>query len=127
MTYPGTIYEAIGGQDTVDQLVTAQYKYVGKHPKLLEIFPKNLQESARKQRLFLTQFFGGPNLYSKERGHPMLRRRHMPFAITPERKDAWLECFLKALDDVQIEEPYYTAILKRISLTAQHMINTLDS
>lgn len=127
MTIPGTIFEAIGGQDTIDKLVTAQYKYVGKHPKLLEIFPEDLSESARKQRLFLTQFFGGPQLYLEERGHPMLRRRHLPFEITLERKDAWLECFEKALDDTKIIEPYRSAIYKRISMTAQQMINTLDS
>lgn len=126
MTIPGTIFEAIGGQDTVDKLVTAHYKHIGKHAKLIPIFPDDLTESARKQRLFLTQFFGGPPIYLEERGHPMLRRRHLPFEISPERKDAWLECFELALDEADIKEPYRSAIFKRISMTAEHMINTLD-
>lgn len=124
MDIPGTIYEAIGGQATVDRLVEAHYKYIGQHADLIPIFPEDLTESARKQRLFLTQFFGGPQLYLEERGHPMLRRRHLPFEITPVRRDAWLECFEKALDDAAVEEPYRTAILQRISMTAQHMMNT---
>lgn len=127
MGIPGTIYEAIGGQEAVDQLVEAHYKYIGKHPDLIPIFPEDLTEAARKQRLFLTQFFGGPQLYIEERGHPMLRRRHLPFEITPKRRDAWLECFDKALDEANIEEPYRTAIFERISMTAHHMVNAPNS
>lgn len=124
MTRPGTMYEAIGGYDSVDRLVTAFYKRVGKHPKLVPIFPEDLTETARKQRMFLTQFFGGPRLFSEERGHPMLRRRHLPFEITPERKDAWLECMDAALEEAQIEEPYRTAIFEKLTMTAHHMMNT---
>ena len=31
-------------------------------------------ETSRKQKQFLTQFLGGPNLYTEEHGHPMLKR-----------------------------------------------------
>ncbi|MFD1040707.1 globin [Virgibacillus byunsanensis] len=124
MTRPGTMFEAIGGSDTIDRLVTAFYQRVGKHEKLIPIFPDDLTETARKQKLFLTQFFGGPNLYTEDRGHPMLRRRHLPFEITPERKDAWLECMESALDDANIDEPYRTAVFEKLTMTAHHMMNT---
>ncbi|MGY0694249.1 globin domain-containing protein [Virgibacillus sp. FSP13] len=124
MNQTGTIYEAIGGFDTIDRLVTAFYKRVGKHPKLVPIFPEDLTETARKQRLFLTQFFGGPRIYSEERGNPMMRRRHLPFKITPSRKDAWLECMHAALGEAEIEEPYRTAIFEKLTMTAHHMMNT---
>lgn len=124
MVKPGTIYEAIGGQEAVDKIIDSLYTHIGKHPKLIPIFPDDLNESARKQRLFLTQFFGGPNLYFQDRGHPMLKRRHMNFEITPERKDAWLACMDKALDEAEIEEPYRSVIFERLSMTAVHMMNT---
>ena len=120
----GTIYEAIGGFDAIDRLVTHFYKQVGKHPKLTPIFPEDLTETARKQRLFLTQFFGGPRLYTEERGHPMMRRRHLPFEITPSRRDAWLECMEAALEEAEIKEPYRTAIFEKLTMTANHMMNT---
>ncbi|MUK90570.1 globin [Ornithinibacillus sp. L9] len=126
MTEYGTLYEAIGGFKTVKRLVTAFYKRVGNHPKLTPIFPDDLTETARKQSLFLTQFLGGPKLYSEEFGHPMLRRRHLPFEITPTRKDAWLECMAEALEEANIEEPYRTAIFERLTMTAHHMMNTPD-
>jgi len=124
MNRPGTIYEAIGGYDTVDTLVTHFYKRVGKHPDLTPIFPEDLTETARKQRKFLTQFFGGPSLYNEEFGSPMMRRRHLPFEITPTRKDAWLECMHQALAEANIEEPFRTAIFEKLTLTAHHMMNT---
>lgn len=126
MAQPGTIFEAIGGQQAVDHIIDSLYKHIGNHEKLIPIFPDNLHESARKQRLFLTQFFGGPPLYLEERGHPMLKRRHLEFEITPERKDAWLECMNKALHEAEINEPYLTAIFERLSMTANHMVNTIE-
>ena len=126
MNTPGTIFEAIGGFDPIDRLVIALYKRVGKHPELIPIFPEDLTETIRKQQLFLTQFFGGPNLYTEDRGHPMLRRRHLPFEITPERKDAWLECMEGALHESNIAEPYRTAIFERLTMTAGHMVNTTE-
>ncbi|MFZ3577921.1 globin [Virgibacillus sp. DJP39] len=124
MTRPGTMFEAIGGFDSIDKLVTAFYKRVGEHPKLIPIFPDDFTETARKQRLFLTQFFGGPMIYTEDRGSPMLRRRHLPFEITPERKDAWLACMSEALVESEIEEPYRTAIFEKLTMTANHMMNT---
>ena len=124
MTVPGTIFEAIGGFDPIDRIVVALYKRIEKHPDLIPIFPDDLTETARKQQLFLTQFFGGPKLYLEDRGHPMLRRRHLPFEITPLRRDAWLECLAGALDEAKIKEPYRTAIYDRIAMTAEHMMNT---
>lgn len=120
----GTIYEAIGGYETIDRIVTAFYKRVAKHPDLIPIFPDDLSEVAQKQRWFLTQFFGGPRLYEENRGHPMLRRRHLPFPITPTRRDAWLSCMKKALEEAQVEEPYRTVIFEKLTLTANHMMNT---
>lgn len=120
----GTIYEAIGGEAVVEQIVNSLYKHVAQHEALIPIFPEDLTETAYKQRLFLTQFFGGPNLYIQKIGHPMLKRRHLPFEITFERRNAWLECMDKALDEADVEEPYRTAIFDRLSLTATHMINT---
>lgn len=124
MSEYGTLYEAIGGSAALDKLIPAFYKRVGQHPKLTPIFPDDLTEVARKQYLFLTQFFGGPPLYNEEFGHPRLRRRHLPFEITPERKDAWLECMRAAMIEAEIEEPYFTAIFERFTMTAHHMMNT---
>lgn len=118
------LYQAIGGPEKIKALVDAFYSRVAVHPELVPVFPDDLTETARKQEQFLTQFLGGPALYTEEHGHPMLRMRHLPFPITPSRKEAWLSCMQEALTEADIAEPYRTAIYERLTMTAQHMMNT---
>lgn len=121
---PDTLYEAIGGAEVLDKLVGNFYERVARHPDLSPIFPDDLTETARRQVQFLTQFLGGPAYYTEEHGHPMLRARHLPFKITPTRKDAWLTCMKEALEEVNIEEPYRSSLYERLTYTALHMMNT---
>lgn len=122
-----TPYDAIGGDEVITKLVETFYSKVEKHPDLIPIFPNDLTETARKQRQFLTQYLGGPPLYSEEHGHPMLRARHIPFAITPKRAEAWLSCMKQSMDDIDLKGPLRDEFYQRLVLTAQHMINTPDS
>lgn len=119
-------YEIIGPK-TLERLVDVFYDLVAKDPDLSPIFPKDLTETKEKQRMFLTQFLGGPPLYSEQHGHPMLRARHMPFPVTPTRANAWLACMSKAMDEIGLDGEPRKAIFERLTLTAHHMVNTPDS
>ncbi|AIY06059.1 hemoglobin-like protein [Planococcus sp. PAMC 21323] len=119
-------YDEIGAE-TLSQLVDAFYARVAAHPKLQPIFPNDLSETARKQKQFLTQYLGGPNIYSEEHGHPRLRARHNPFAITPTRAQAWLECMSEAMDEVGLSGKFRETLFNRLVLTAHHMVNESDS
>ena len=121
-----TPYEAIGA-DALSQLVDAFYLRVHKHPLLSPIFPDDLSETARKQKQFLTQYLGGPSLYTEEHGHPMLHARHLPFEITPERARAWLSCMEEAMDELDLDERFQAWFFERLELTARHMVNTPDT
>ncbi|WP_062197616.1 globin domain-containing protein [Massilibacterium senegalense] len=118
-----TPYEMIG-KEKLWELVNAFYKRVHMHPDLKPIFPDDLTETARKQNQFLTQFLGGPPIYSEEHGHPMLRARHLPFEITPKRATAWLSCMREAMEEVKLEEPMKTFFYGHLEKVAHHMINT---
>ncbi|MCA1031082.1 globin [Bacillus timonensis] len=121
-----TPFEMIGGEETISKLVDAFYNKVGQHPLLTPIFPDDLTETARKQKQFLTQYLGGPQLYTEEHGHPMMRARHLPFEITPTRAKAWLSCMSEAMDEIGLEGQIRTQFFDRLILTAQHMVNTPD-
>ncbi|MDQ0298836.1 hemoglobin [Salibacterium salarium] len=121
-----TLYEKIGGLERVELLVDMFYSNVKEHPALYPIFPDDLTETARKQKQFLTQFLGGPSLYTEEHGHPKLRARHLPFPITRTRAIAWLSCMEDAMDEIELEEPAREEIVQRLTLTAQHMVNTAE-
>jgi hemoglobin len=119
-----TIYDRIGGEAALKQLVEQFYKRVQKQPLLAPLFPEDIKPVRDKQFLFLSQFFGGPTLYSDQYGHPMMRARHMPFPITEKHADAWLQCMKEALAELNIDEYLREAILERLKGTAYHFINT---
>ena len=118
-----TPYDTIG-VETLNHLIHAFYRRVGKHPNLAPIFPYYLTETARKQEQFMTQFLGGPPLYTEEHGHPMLRARHMPFEITQTRAKEWLQCMEDAMDEVGLSGSIRDFYFSRLVQTAEHMINT---
>ena len=71
-----TPYELIG-QKALYQMIDHFYQLVEKDSRINHLFPGDFKETSRKQKQFLTQFLGGPDLYTQEHGHPMLKRRHM--------------------------------------------------
>ncbi|GEK31985.1 hypothetical protein KZO01_22940 [Kurthia zopfii] len=115
------------GEETLGQMMKIFYSKVATNPILKPIFPDDLTETTRKQTQFQIQYLGGPNVYSEEHGHPMLKARHMPFKITPERAQAWLECMSEAMDEVGLEGKIREVYYKRLVLTAHHMINAPDN
>ncbi|GAA0380472.1 globin [Bacillus horti] len=123
-TPENTLYIRMGGEATLQKLVTLFYDKVAKHPDLAPIFPDDLTLTAEKQYKFLSQFFGGPPLYSQEYGHPMLRARHLPFEITPTRAKAWLACMHETLDQMELDKQVKDEMLSRFTTTAYHMMNT---
>lgn len=119
------LYEQIGAEKLA-RLVQAFYPRVAQDPELGPLFPKDLTEVAEKQRRFLTQFLGGPPLYSEVHGHPRMRARHLPFPITPARARAWLRCMAAAMDEIGLGGPARDEMYARLTLTAQHMVNSED-
>ncbi|MDR6554104.1 globin [Paenibacillus qinlingensis] len=119
-----TIFELMGGAETVNRLVEAFYPKVVQHPLLSPLFPADIDPVIEKQKLFLTQFFGGPSLYSDRHGHPMMRARHMPFPITREHADAWLSCMTEAMVDIGMPEDLKAFLIERLRGSAYHFINT---
>ncbi|MEI7025007.1 globin domain-containing protein [Paenibacillus sp. y28] len=121
-----TIYEALGGEETIRRLVEAFYPKVQAHPLLGPLFPEHIQPVMDKQYLFLSQFFGGPPLYSERYGHPMMRARHLPFPITPQRAEAWLDCMNSALSELQLAPELQHFVIERLRGPAMHFVNTTD-
>jgi hemoglobin len=122
-----TLFEWMGGAETVRRIVEAFYPKVQKHPLLAPLFPPDITPVIEKQYLFLSQFFGGPSLYSDQYGHPMMRARHMPFLITIERADAWLSCMAEAMIEVGLPQELRDLLLERLKGSAYHFVNTPET
>lgn len=118
-----SLYDNLGGAEGIHRLVTVFYAKVQVHPQLGPLFPEDITPVLEKQYQFLSQFFGGPALYSEQHGHPMMRARHMHVPITPERADDWLGCMKEALEETGVDEPLRSFVLSRLAGPAHHFVN----
>lgn len=102
-----TPYQLIGGDATIRKLVDRFYVLMDELPEAYtarKIHPADLTESGNKFFDFLSGWLGGPQRFVEKYGHPMLRRRHMPYAIGPEERDQWLMCMKQALEETVTDE-----------------------
>ena len=116
------VYPAIGDAG-FRKLVDNFYRRVEADPLLRPIFPPDLASGRERQYLFLRQVFGGPGEYSERHGHPRLRMRHLPFAITREARDAWVGHMLAAIEESSIPEPHASVLRDYFERFSVDMIN----
>lgn len=117
------VYELVGGEATFKDLVTIFYDKVEQDNSLRAIFPEDLEPGKKWQFLFLMQYWGGPQRYSEERGHPRLRMRHYPYPITTDLANAWLQYMHEAIDEVGIQEPARSMMRDYFEHGASFMVN----
>ena len=121
-----TPYRLIGGEATVRRLCQCFYELMDSVPQFATIralHPADLQSSRDKLFMFLSGWLGGPDLYVQKVGHPMLRRRHLPFAIGEAERDQWVACMYLAMESIGIEEPAREKLLASFFSTADFMRN----
>ena len=120
-----TMYERLGGHETFVQLVHRFYQGVARDPTLRAMYPEeDLGPAERRLRMFLEQYWGGPHTYHEERGHPRLRMRHMPFAVTPAMRDRWLAHMREALDSLELDSDLRGPLWEYLESAANFMVNT---
>ena len=121
-----TLYEAIGGDDTVRKLTHRFYELMDTLPEAKNcraLHPRSLEASERKLHEYLTDYLGGPPIYVEKYGHPRLRSRHFGAAIGPVERDEWILCFRRAMEET-IEHPKLREIIwAPIERLAFHMQN----
>ncbi len=123
---PQSVFDLIGGEKPIAAMVDAFYASVAEDSVLRPMYPADLAAPKRRLYLFLVQFFGGPQTYSQERGHPRLRMRHFPFPIDRLARDNWLRHMLKAIDDAGISEPARSRMREYFERASAFLINRSD-
>lgn len=118
-----SLYDLIG-DEKLRQLLDEFYDRVFTNPQISHLFRTDKNLIKEKQRLFLTQFFGGPDLYSERYGHPKLRARHLPHPISEQDAAAWLSCMSEALTKIDLPEQVKDEMFKRLVPTAMFMVNS---
>ena len=95
-----SVFERIGGEPGTRALVDRFYDLMDLEPAYTELralHPTTLDGSRDKLFWFLCGWLGGPSHYIDRFGHPMLRARHLPFAIGIKERDQWMACMREAM------------------------------
>ena len=125
-----TFFELLGGKEqgmeTLRNLVETFYDIMDSDPKAQPIramHPADLTSAREKLFMFLTGWTGGPQLYIERYGHPMLRKRHLPFAVDESARDQWMYCMIKAMHQLKMDEALMTKLAGQLYGVADFMRN----
>jgi hemoglobin len=122
-----SLYE-IAGPEFFVRLVDRFYDGIETDQVLLPLYPEGSDTVAARQRLalFLIQYWGGPDTYMQERGHPRLRMRHAPFVIGALERDHWLMHMAAAIEQTipEVDEAYREHVTTEL---ANYMVNAAEA
>lgn len=125
-----TFFELLGGEETgvenIRLLVETFYDIMDSDPKAHDIrvmHQADLTSAREKLFMFLTGWTGGPQLYIERYGHPMLRKRHLPFPIDESARDQWMYCIIKAMHQLEYDEELMKKLATQLYGVADFMRN----
>jgi hemoglobin len=127
-TRGGISLRPIAGPDFFIHLVDAFYDGIETDQVLLPLYPEGSETKGARERLalFLIQYWGGPDTYMQERGHPRLRMRHNPFVIGALERDHWLMHMASAIEQTipEVDETYREHVTTEL---ANYMVNAAEA
>ncbi len=115
---------ALTGHEGFRRLVASFYRRVPDDDVLGPMYPADdLAGAEERLRGFLEFRFGGPSTYIEQRGHPALRMRHAPHALTAAARNRWVELMSQALDEAELPDDVVTLLRDFFGRTATFLIN----
>jgi hemoglobin len=124
VTDEATLYDEAGGMPFFEALIGRFYDGVAADPVLAALYPpEDLAGARHRLMLFFAQYWGGPRTYDQERGHPRLRMRHMPFAIGPVERDAWLHLMHASIEAAAAPPAVADRLRAYVDMAAEAMRN----
>ncbi|MBR1167726.1 group II truncated hemoglobin [Bradyrhizobium liaoningense] len=121
-----SMFERIGGRATIDALVDRFYDRMDTLPEakiIRAMHADDLGPIRDVLKRYLTEWTGGPRLYTPEKGHPRLRQRHFGFSIGDAERDAWMLCMRGAMEQTITDAVARQDLDKALSSLADWMRN----
>ncbi|MFQ4149127.1 globin [Arthrobacter sp. LAPM80] len=123
--FSDTFYGQVGGHETFAKIIHVFYQGVAADPLLRAMYPEeDLAPAEHRMLMFIEQYWGGPRTYLEERGHPRLRMRHVPFAVTPEARDHWLAAMRKGVDAAELSPLHEATLWDYLERAAHSLVNS---
>lgn len=119
-----SLYEDLGGEEGVRELVKVFYDIVETDPeaealRLLHLRGHGIAHSRIEQFNFLSGFLGGPQYYVQKYGHARLREMHEHVPIGPSDRDLWLACMVKAIAQVGLDRGVADKLMRHLTRAAE--------
>lgn len=121
----GEIFKILG-EDGIRQIVSEHYDLLSES-EIKDLFPESeagLEKAKKNASDFFVQICGGPMYFNKNRGRPMMYKRHLPHKITPEAREIWLECYREVLLKRNLPEPVMQSFWNYLNDFSQWMVNS---
>src|SRR5688572_24435184 len=97
-----TLYEWLGGKDTLEKLTKVFYDKVLKDELLSPVFENMSPEHSRHVAHFIGEVFGGPELYTKDDhgSHAHMVSHHVGKMLDEQKRKRWMQLLLESADDI---------------------------
>ena len=109
------------------RLVNRFYALMDELPEAHQVrrlHPETLDNSAQNLFEYLSGWFGGPTMYTDKKGHPRMRMRHAPYAVSKSAKDEWMMCMTQALTEQVEVAAFRNHLIATFAGLAEHMVNS---
>ena len=125
VTLPSTKMYSLLGEEGIRQLVSDHYDLLIES-EVKQLFPQDEEGLTRAKKHasdFFIQICGGPMYFSKNRGKPMLYKRHLPHKITGDAREEWLKCYKEALLKHDLPEDVMQSFWNYLDVFSIWMVN----
>ena len=126
-----TLFDRIGGEDKITELVKCFYDLIETHEAGREILRLHqdghgLRHAREEQFNFLCGFLGGRRYYLEKHRHMNVKQMHEHVPIRKLDAKNWLACMKMAVRQCAISEPESKDLMAAFERVAQHLVNTED-
>jgi len=121
-----TLYELLGGDPTLRQLVTRFYDLMDQQPEfatLRSLHGHDLIPIREKLGDWLSGWLGGPPLYEQRPDATCIGHAHAGFKIDQQMLDEWLICMDQAMADIRVPQPVQARLRPHFSALAGFLRN----
>ena len=123
-----TIYEKMGGEEPLKELVETFYDIIESDPDgeivhSLHLKGHGMNHTRVAQFEFLSGFFGGPQLYIERNRHSDMRLIHEHVEVGHAAAESWLLCMEKAIEQEGFDESLKQSMMKTFTHAAEIVRN----
>ncbi len=109
-----TLYEWVGGNETIEKLTKVFYDKVLKDELLYPVFKNISPDHSRHVAHFIGEVFGGPKLYSERDAgsHTKMVQYHIGKMLNETKRKRWMDLLLESADEIELaNDPEFRSAL----------------